>query len=527
MACRNAPLLPEMKQVSTVKNRPMPTDSVSVQQLNRILAISGFVALTLASPMAVYCQELMWETGYGGLLNDVGYGMYPVADNGVVLAGSTFSFGAGDYDTYVLRLDSLGDTLWSVTWGGSSSDHAYDIASSADDGFVVVGSTQSFGNGNRDVCLFKVSGTGHVMWTRSFGGTSDDTGNSVRCLPDSGFIIAGTTSSSGAGYDDILLIRTDKNGLVRWQRTYGGTGGETGMAVRTVAGTNPGYIVVGSTGSFGDGYSSIYAIRTDTLGDTIWTATYGGSRADIGQTVEIAADGGFLFAGATASYGSGFYDCYVARTDADGVLQWQNWYGGAKDDRCYAVAATPDHGWILAGTTESSGAGKIDILLTRISDDGEPVWSRTIGGTESDYARAVVPTADGNTLAAGYSYSYSYGGSDVYVVKIRGDAMTAVFEQSSSGLPAAAALEQNYPNPFNASTTITFDLTIQSAVELAIYNVLGRTVKRFTQNLLPAGRYRVEWDGTDDHGRPVASGVYLYRLSTGSASLSKKMVLVK
>ncbi|MCB2229974.1 T9SS type A sorting domain-containing protein [bacterium] len=489
------------------------------------LAISLFVVLILSIPASG--QDILWETGYGGTLNETGAASCPAEANGLVLAGSTYSFGAGDFDIYVLRLDSLGDTLWSVTWGGTAADYGYDVTPSADGGFVVCGSTESFGNGGRDLCLVKISSTGTVLWSRQIGGSANDVGASIRLLADSGFVVGGTTASSGAGYDDFYLVRTDRNGIVQWQKTYGGAGGESGAAVRAINGGSGGFVLVGSTGSFGEGYSSIYVVRTNTVGDTLWTSTYGGSRADLGQTIEIAPDGGFLIAGATASYGAGFYDCYLVRTDPDGVQLWHDWYGGAKDDRAYSLCPLSDGGWMLAGTTESSGAGKIDLYLTRLTSEGVVMWNRTLGGSESDYARSIVSTDDGNLIAAGYSYSYACGGSDVYLAKVRLDAMTSVFEQMSPVLPDHIELEQNYPNPFNASTTISFNLHQRASAQLTIYNVLGRAVRSFTQRSLSAGTYSVTWDGRDQSGTPVASGVYFYRLSTADYSVSKKMVLLK
>lgn len=466
---------------------------------------------------------MLWSASYGGQLNEDGYAGCVTSDGGYAVLGSTFSYGAGDYDFYLLRLDSLGDTLWSATYGGPETDQGCDIQQTADGGYILVGKTESVGAGEADVHLLKVDFVGGVVWSKTFGGTGRDEGWSVRQTSDLGFVIAGKTNSRGAGADDFYLIKTDASGDSLWSKTFGGAGGESAAAVRETL--DGGYVVFGTTGSFGSGYSSLYAVRTDSLGDTLWTTTYGGESADFGYAVEVSPDGGFVFAGATASYGAGYSDMYLVKTDPQGTVEWDRFYGGSEDDRAYTVQVAPDGGYFLAGRTQSYGSGQYDMYAVRTDPVGFPLWSRTYGGEKSDYCRMALAYPEGFVLV-GYTYSFSSGGSDSYLVTVRDDQATWVPELDEV-IPRDFELAQNYPNPFNLSTVIEFTVDRRNDFTLTVYNILGQEVSRRRLGSLSSGLHTVTWDGLDKTGREVASGVYLYRLSTDTHHLTRKMILLK
>jgi len=484
----------------------------------------AFAVLLILSTTA-NSQNLLWSRNYGGQYHEFGHACVQSSDGDIYILGSTYSYGSGDFDIYLVQTDSAGNSLGSSTFGGPRTDYGYDIDATSDGGFIIVGSTKSFGVGERDVYLVKLNADGAEQWSKTYGGVLDDEGRSVRQTTDNGFIICGGTYSSGAGYQDVFLIKTDAAGNIAWQRTFGGTGGESGSAVRQMP--DGGYIVVGSTGSFGDGYSSIYAIRTDAGGNTLWTTTYGGAKADYGYSVEVTLDGGMILAGATASFGAGSSDAYLIKTDPSGYVEWEQTYGGADDDRAYSVMQTASGDYLLAGNSLSFSSS-FNVYLVKTSPVGDLVWSRNYGGLESDYCEALIRDTRDNTILIGRSFSYTAGGSDIYLLKVEGDQITTdIFEPVVDMLPAAFELRQNYPNPFNMNTAIEFSLQRRDMVVLTIVNMLGQRVKQWSDESLAAGTYRFEWDGTNESGQTVASGVYLYSLQAGSTRQSKKMVLLK
>ncbi len=481
------------------------------------------VVLSLIIGIPSYGQDLIWSTNYGGQYNEEGHSGIPTTDNCVAIIGSTFSKGAGEFDFYLLKINSAGDTLWCKTYGGADTEYGHDIKQTEDDGYIIVGSTQSFGLGRSDIYLIRTDSNGNKLWDKTYGGVGNDEGWSVEITSDDGFILCGNTDSYGAGYSDLYLIKTDSLGNTVWTRTFGGSGGESGNAVRQLA--DGSYIAIGSTGSFGTGYSSIYTVKTDSNGDSLWAKTYGGIKADFGSDVEIAFDGGLLFCGWTASYGAGFYDAYLVKTDPDGNFLWSQAYGGAKEDRAYSVQQAMDGGYILTGIKEGSGTSLLDMYVIKTDPTGNLIWERTYGGSKSDVGRVIFQEPNRDYMLIGHTYSYTSGGSDIYILKISGEATDA--PENPYAVPSGYELAQNYPNPFNMSTRIDFELPRISSVKLTIYNILGQTVRDWSYDMIFPGRNSIMWDGRDSFGNEIASGIYFYRLTAGEYIETKKMVLVK
>ena len=196
-----------------------------------------------------------------------------------------------------------------------------------------------------------------TMWTRTYGGTTDDRGYSVQQTADGGYIIAGLTYR---GFSDVYLIKTDTSGDTLWTRTYGGESSDEGYSVRQTA--DGGYIVAGYTRS---GYNSpdVYLIKTDASGDTLWTRTYGGIGDDRGYSVELTADGGYIVAGVSIG------DLYLIKTDGTGDTLWTRTYGGMRTDEGWSVKQTADGGYVIAGWTYSFGAGGSDVYLIRLDSE--------------------------------------------------------------------------------------------------------------------------------------------------------------
>jgi hypothetical protein len=494
-------------------------------KMHRIIGI-GAILITVAfmtSP-SVFGQNQIWQNDYGGSYNELGYAGFQTSDGGYLILGSTYSYGAGEFDIYLIKTDAAGGTVWTRTYGGSLTEYGYDVQPTTDGGFILVGSTKSSGSGKKDIYLIKTDSLGAPSWSKTYGGAEDDEGWSVRATTDNGYIICGTTSSFGAGYGDLYLIKIDSIGDTLWTRAFGGTGGESGMAVREIPGS--GYIAIGSTGTFGEGYSSMYVVRADTDGDSLWATTYGGSKSDMGNSVEITSDGGFVLIGSTASFGAGYTDAYLVKTDSIGNLEWQKEFGGTEDDRAYSVCLTRDGGYIIAGTTGSSGAGELDAFVVKTDFSGAAVWTKTYGDIKSDYGRMIFQNRSRDYILVGYTYSLSAGGADIYMAKIQGES-TPVEDPIDDLLPTGFVLAQNYPNPFNSATVIEYSLPRRAPVNLTIYNIVGQVVREWLLVPEPAGNYSLKWNGDDNRGKMVASGLYLYRLTAGDFIQTKKMILIK
>jgi len=407
------------------------------------------------------------------------------------------------------------------TYGGPNSDAGSEVRQTTDGGYIVAGSTSSFGAGSSDFYLIKSDTNGDTMWTRTFGGRLYDQGGSVVPTTDGGYIITGVADSLGAGDYDVYLIKTDADGDTLWTRTYGGDTCDWGMSVRQT--DDSGYIITGSTWSYGAGLYDLYLVRLSVSGDTLWTRTYGGAGGDEGYSVQQTSDGGFIIAGNTWSYGAGSADVYLVMTDAFGDTSWTRTYGGAEWDEGCSVQPTSDGGYIVTGTTNSFGAGGSDVYLIKTDSSGDTLWTKTFGGADNDRGSSVQQTTDSGYIIAGYTSSFGAGESDVYLIKTdsMGNVAVSVAEPRTGPTRAPALSLCCEPNPFRTRTAISLQLTADSPAELAIFDASGRCVRTLTVNRAPC----TVWDGKDELGQPLPSGAYFARLDAAGQHASTRIVL--
>jgi len=448
-----------------------------------------------------------WERTYGGSNNDWGYSVAQTSDGGFIITGLTASFGTGSLDFYLIRTDAYGDTLWTRTYGGSAGDWGYSVAQTSDGGFIITGFTASFGAGGIDFYLVKTDAYGDTLWTRTYGGSGADVGYSVTQTSDGGYIVAGSTASFGAGNWDVYLVRTDTYGDTLWTRTYGGGSTDHGNSVKQTS--DGGYIVAGGTESFGAGEGDVYLVKTDAVGDTLWTRTYGGGAGDIGNSVAQTSDGGYIVAG--SSFGAGLTDVYLVKTDSVGDTLWTRTYGGSDDDEGYSVAQTSDGGYIVAGRTESFGAGSGDVYLVKTDAVGDTLWTRTYGGSSTEWGRSVAQTSDGGYIVAGYTYSFGDTLGDIYLIKTDSLGYTGIEENPPSAKPDAFAISA-HPNPFNSACRISAPMN----AKVEIFDIEGLKIGE-----LPGGEQ--VWKPEPSAG----SGVYLVRATVGEKEITKRVVYLK
>ncbi len=251
---------------------------------------------------------------YGGTNESWAWSIEETNDNGFIMTGTTTIF-SGYFDVYLLKTSSDGTLQWTKTFGGSSvsnDDKANSVIQTNDGGFILVGDSKSFGAGNYDIFLIKVSSDGSLQWSKTFGGSDDDEGYSVQQTNDGGFIITGFTYSFGAGGKDVFLLKTASDGTFQWSKTFGGTDDDFGQSILQI---NEGsFIIAGFTYSFGAGNFDGYLLKTDSNGNLIWSRTFGGTGYDGFSSVQQTKDGGFIFCGGK-SWGG---DIYLVKTDSDG-----------------------------------------------------------------------------------------------------------------------------------------------------------------------------------------------------------------
>jgi len=308
---------------------------------------------------------------FGRTIYDGAYAIQQTEDGGYIVAGWTYSSGAGDYrNVYVLKLDSAGTLQWQKVFGGSSDDLAYSIQQTSDGGYIVAGYTWSFAGGH-DAYVLKLDSAGNLEWQKVFGGSSDDFAYSIQQTSDDGYIVAGYTNSFGAGdYSDVYVLKLDSAGTLQWQKTFGGYHNDYAYSIQQTS--DGGYIVAGYTVSFGAGLDDAYVLKLDSAGTLQWEKVFGGSSDDFAYSIQQTSDGGYIVAGETNSFGADVYDAYVLKLDSAGNLEWQKTFGGSGWDEAYSIQQTTDGGYVVAGYTYSFASSyDHDVYVLKLDSNGD------------------------------------------------------------------------------------------------------------------------------------------------------------
>ena len=368
------------------------------------------------------------------------------ADGGYATVGYISNFGAGADDESLLKLKTNGDTSWVRIFGTPTSDDAAQIIKTIDGGYALVGFTASANGGN--AFLQKVDTGGNLSWAKIYGtgdSTSDSWFSSATQAPDGSYVMAGYISNYGAGSDDFYLLKADVSGNLLWTKTYGGAYADDAYSIATT--NDGGYILAGKTNSFADTLGDVYIIKTNANGDTLWTRTYGSNLADAtdrANSIQQTTDHGYIIAGFTQSASQGEYALLI-KIDSTGTIQWTKLYGtgtSSSDASAAAVVQTTDGGYAFTGYISNFGAGSDDYYLVKTNGNGDTIFTRTFGSAGQDDASGIIQTSDGGYMISGWTNGFQYGGGHAYYVKA-----------DSNGHTSGCGSENNTGTAINSSIT--------------------------------------------------------------------------
>lgn len=427
-----------------------------------------FALFLILCPLMLIAQapDTLWTKIYGGTENDMGRRFEETADMGFVIIGSTSSFGT-DGALWLVKTDSIGDTIWTKTYDDTLTQAGLDIKL-IDDGYIVLGMTSSLAT-MYDIWLLKTNTSGDTLWTRTYGGDMIDEPYTVSVTNDKGYFIVAETESH---YDRQIygyLIRTDSLGDTLWTQT---TDGSSKAGIVTADGN---FAVTGGKNL------DAWLAKVDTSGGIIWEQTYGHWNGELANDVYQTSDGGYILTGYTSSFGGPptRWDVYIVKTDSLGTMIWDNNINISEYDYTFSVRPTTDSGYVICGFTGTVSNAVRDLLIIKTDANGDTLWTRVYGGNDWEYGFCIRQISDGNYVAVGYTESFGAGERDLWLLKLGPD--VGVKEQTMT------AIGENF-----STTIFNGPLVLPEGKNCKVLDITGRVV--VPQHIKP-GIYFIEVDG--------------------------------
>ncbi len=362
-----------------------------------------------------YAEQTGPMKTFGGELDDVGYDIRQTTYGDYMLVGWTKSFGNGNADVFLVKLGADLKEKWRKFFGGKEDENAYSIQLTRDGGFIIGGDTSSFGSGKNDLYLIKLDSAGNEQWSKAFGGDDVEYCNAAIQTADGGYILAGESSTGGAGMVDAILLKTDADGKELWTKMYGGHMYDS--ARKVVQTSDGGYVLLGATSSMGEGNYDVYLLKTDAAGKEEWAKTFGTKDTEGGMDIQQTRDGGFIITG-WANRAKGMDAVYLLKTNADGKEEWSNLYGSMRDDVGNAVKQLDDGSFVIVGRSSAAkGAGFKDVLIMKVDAQGKELWSKMHGDKKNDEGNAFIVDQDGGFVIVGTTESIGSGKKDMLLIK--------------------------------------------------------------------------------------------------------------
>jgi len=476
-----------------------------------LLSLSIFCNLltTLSAQPAIE-----WQRSLGGSASETLWCIQQTSDGGYVTAGFTTSnngdvsgnHGGGDW--WVVKLSQTGEVQWQKCLGGTSTENATSIFQTSDEGYIIAGKTHSndgdvSGNhGDWDYWVVKLNSTGSIEWQKTLGGSGEDYGFSIQQTNEGGYIVAGFSASTDGdvtgnhGYADYWVVKLNSAGSIEWQKSLGGAnGGDQAFFIRHTS--DGGYILAGeSQSSDGDisdsqGPTDFWVVKLNSIGDIEWERSLGGTAGDAARSIIQAADGGYVVVGEVGSIntghvtgGYGYGDYWVVKLSPEGDIEWEKILGGSNSDWARSVCQAADGGYVVPGLTYSTdidaiGCDGADILVFKLSGMGEIEWKKILGGSAGETVHSIVRTTDGGYILAGETYSNdgdvsgNHGGRDAWVVKLSPETSPTHSPNPEQPLPLKI-----FPNPASGGSISLQIPTEAPSFTAVITDLLGREVRR-------------------------------------------------
>ena len=418
--------------------------------------------------MSVYnsiAQPNTWVVVYGGFNYDRGKGICQTYDKGFAVCGSSASFGQGNTDFYLLKIDEQGKYKWQNSFGGINLENCFSIQQTNDSGFVLCGYSNSFGTSGYDAYIVKTDSLGNLQWQKNYGSNDWDFTYWAEQTQDSGYIIAGETYNNTM---HAYLIKTNSDGDTLWTKRYGGTNSSGFKEVHQTP--DNGYIAAGYL-QVSPGNKDFFVVRTDANGDTLWTKQYGSLSNDSCNSIALCKDKGFLLAGnrdTLTKHKALFY-----KMDSLGNIIQTVFEKNASGNRSIShIIESVEGDYVLIANTDVGGLGGQEIRMDKYNPGGWWVWGRSFGGTADDESYHFIQAQDSGYALVGYTASYGLGPDNVYIAKTNSVGSYSTTVNSYVSVKEENAEQKSiaiYPNPSAGK----FNVSGEKIIGIRIYNIIG------------------------------------------------------
>ena len=463
---------------------------------------------------------------FGGVNNDSAEEIEATADGGYIVIGSTSSNSSGNTDAYLLKVDSLCNYEWSKALGGANNDWGYSIKQTFDKGFIIASSSNSYGIGGYDAVLMKRDSLGNFVWRKGYGGVDWDFAYSIVQTYDSGYVFCGETYNNSNGFSDVFIVKTNPLGDTLWTRTFGGALIDKGNSVIETSDSN--IVVAGVKNTLADS-TEIYVLKLDPNGTLLWDSVYGNPLYENANAIIETSNGDYVITGATSSFSpTGDNDFYLIRTDKDGTVIWANSFGNPgvpEDDEAFDVYEELNGDLINVGSTSAAGGGMEDATLFYINSFGN--WAGlgpTFGSLNNEGLKSFTVGNDGDYCMAGYTTSFGNGIEDVLIIKLDTvyngqDTSTSVFTDL---IPLAILEASNvfdfrvYPNPAKDFVSVELNSWELNSYQFILTDINGRIVRSTRINGI---RNKIKLEN-------IQKGIYIYSLMNESFQIGKGKLII-
>ncbi|NQX97646.1 MAG: hypothetical protein HRT73_07165, partial [Flavobacteriales bacterium] len=316
--------------------------------------------------------------------------------------------------SFLIKTDLNGNFISEHTFGGVMEEEGIDIITTNDGNFILIGSTTSSGAGEKDIHVIKIDSNGNIIWENTYGGSLNDTPQEIIELSNAEFCIAATTESFGAGSRDIYMVWIDQNGNLLREKTHGGIDIDGSAELLEI--DNQEIMFYGYTYNYGAGGRDLYLLKTNFVGDSLWSKAYGGSGYEESQAFSKLSDGGYLLCGHSSSTDPN-HNMYGVKTSVNGTQIWDVNFGGSLHDGGQALLINSDGNYIFIGRTMSFGSGMRDAMMVITNPNGQEISTQYWGGTLNDQIDDIIEYKNFYYLV-GQSNSFGNGDTDIYLIKV-------------------------------------------------------------------------------------------------------------